>query len=346
MKYGLTKEEVIKILEFCKTHNLSRNNACKELGYPEYTNIGRYIKKYSIQVYEKNNNPTGYKARKYNVDDYFFHIPNVINSYYAGFIAADGYICSRKSELRTLKIGLSSKDTFWLEDFKNHLCSESPIKIRVQKELYEIAEISITSKQIIDDLHHHFNICPRKSLILEPPLIDEKPLKYAFICGYIDGDGSIFLSDRNKINKTLCISILGTQKMCEWIKEVFNDITNGCGTIKPKPNTNIYRLDYSCKAAREIVKVLSKIKVPKLQRKWTKEIINHSENFVKGHNHTTKKVYIFNLNGELIKKCNSVKEASSFSGVTYSLVSKILNDSRYKQSKGYVFKKKIEENND
>lgn len=338
MKHGLTKEEVIKILEFCRVQNLSRNDACEKLGYPRYTNIGRYIKKYSIHI-EENDNPTGYKARKYNVNDNFFNKPNELNSYYAGFIAADGNICSRKSEQRTLRIGLSSRDFNWIEDFKNNICSDSPIKIRVQKEVFETAEISITSKQIVDDLYNNFNICQRKSLILEPPPIQDERLKYAFICGYIDGDGSIFLSERNKTNKTLYLSILGTQKMCAWIKETFNDITNKCGTIKPKPNTNIYRLDYSCKAAREIVKILSKINVPKLQRKWTDEVINHSENFIKGHNHTTKKVYVYTLNGELVKKCTSLKEASNFTGVSYSLVSKILNDSRCKQSNGYIFKK-------
>lgn len=57
-------------------------------------------------------NPTGYKQRTYNVDDFFFNTPNELNSYYAGFIAADGHICSRNSEKRTLKIGLSSKTIF------------------------------------------------------------------------------------------------------------------------------------------------------------------------------------------------------------------------------------------
>lgn len=148
-------------------------------------------------------NPTGYKQRTYNVDDFFFNIPNELNSYYAGFIAADGCICSRNRDKRTLKIGLSSKDSKWLKTFKEKIKSESPIKNRIQKKIYEITEISITSKQIVDDLKSNFNVVPRKSLILEPPFIKEQNLKYAFICGYIDGDDTIFLSKRkNGINKT------------------------------------------------------------------------------------------------------------------------------------------------
>lgn len=281
-------------------------------------------------------NPTGHKQRTYNVDDFFFNTPNEVNSYYAGFIAADGHICSRNSEKRTLKIGLSSKDSEWLKTFKEEIKSESPIKNRIQKKAYELTEISITSKQIIDDLRSNFNVVPRKSLILEPPSIKEQNLKYAFICGYIDGDGTIFLSKRNEVNKTLHLSILGTKRMCEWIKNTFDELTNKCGTIKLKPNTHIYRLDYCCKAAREIIKVLSDVNVPKLERKWTKEIIDHSKNFIRGHNHIFKKVYIYDVNFTLLKECASVKEASLFSGISYSMASKIINR-KNNQYHGLIF---------
>ena len=105
-------------------------------------------------------NPTGYKQRTYNVDDFFFNIPNELNSYYAGFIAADGCICSRNRDKRTLRIGLSSKDSKWLKTFKEKIKSESPFKNRIQKKIYEITEISITSKQIVDDLKSNFNVVP------------------------------------------------------------------------------------------------------------------------------------------------------------------------------------------
>lgn len=281
-------------------------------------------------------NPTGYKQRTYNVDDFFFNTPNELNSYYAGFIAADGHICSRNSEKRTLKIGLSSKDSKWLTTFKEKIKSESPIKNRIQKKTYELTEISITSKQIVDDLRSNFNVVPRKSLILEPPSIKEQNLKYAFICGYIDGDGTIFLSKRNEFTKTLHLSILGTKRICEWIKNTFDELTNKCGKINLKPNTHIYRLNYCCKAAREIIKVLSDVNVPKLERKWTKEIIDHSKNFVRGHNHIFKKVYIYDVNFTLLKECASVKEASLFSGISYSMASKIINR-KNNQYHGLIF---------
>lgn len=337
MKKGLTKDEVLSIINFGRINNVSIQQACLSLGFPRYTCITEYKKKYGI-FEDINVNPTGYKKRKYNVNDYFFEKPNILNSYYAGFIAADGNVCSRKSEQRTIKIELSSKDKDWIENFKKDILSESPIKDRVQKERFSTSGISITSEKIVNDLKRNFNITPQKSLTLLPPNLKGNN-KFAFICGYIDGDGCVFLSDRGKINKVLIISILGTMEMCEWIKKTFDKITNNCGKIKKKPNTKIFCLSYSCKGAREIAKIIYELNVPKLQRKWTNEIREHVEKYVKGHNHTTKNVYVFTSEGKFIKKCKSLKEASAFTKVNYTLISHILCNNIYKQSNGYTFRR-------
>ena len=57
-------------------------------------------------------NPTGYKQRTYNVDDFFFNIPNELNSYYAGFIAADGNI--RSVPMNTQRIQVPIYDQAYL----------------------------------------------------------------------------------------------------------------------------------------------------------------------------------------------------------------------------------------
>lgn len=331
MKNGLSKEDVLRIVDYMHINNVSQIVACSELGFPKFTNISRYKKKYNITI-KNDENPTGYKKRKYSVDDYFFSNPNIINSYYAGFIAADGCICSRKSEQRTLRIEISSKDKEWIYEFKKNICSESPIKERTQKNKFNFCGISVTSKQIIDDLKKNFNIVSKKSLKLTPPNIKDKMLEYSYILGYIDGDGCLFLGSRNE----LILSILGTKEMCEWIKSVFFEITNGCGVIRQKRNTKIYVLNYSHRAAREIVKNLSKIDVPKLSRKMSNEIIEYSNSYKKQHNHTFKKVFVYDENGNFIKECISLKEASSLTGVSYQVVSKILNK-KIKQRHGFSF---------
>ena len=67
-----------------------------------------------------------------------------------------------------------------------------------------------------------------------------------------------------------------------------------------------------------------------------KEIIDYSKNFVRGHNHIFKKVYIYDLKFKLIKECASVKEASLFSGISYDMLSKIINR-KNNQYNGLIF---------
>ena len=67
-----------------------------------------------ILKYAPGKNPNSHKKgrRKYSVNDSFFSEPNEVNSYYAGFIAADGCIKSNNSEKsRYLTFGLSIKIT-------------------------------------------------------------------------------------------------------------------------------------------------------------------------------------------------------------------------------------------
>ena len=57
------------------------------------------------------------QRRKYNVNDCFFETPNIVNCYYAGFIAADGCIRKYKGkfvETYSLSFGLSIKDKDFL----------------------------------------------------------------------------------------------------------------------------------------------------------------------------------------------------------------------------------------
>lgn len=339
-KYGfvkkrneISKEEILNIINYSKNNNISYPKACAALGYSEKMNISAYKKKYNIIDKSKGENP----LRKYNVNDNFFSEPNILNCYYAGFIAADGCIPSR--DRNSLLIELSSKDRQWIEIFKKNLQIESPIRDRIDKGKYPMSGISFTSSKIIRDLKNIFNIIPKKSLTLMPPNIEDKKLKYAFICGYIDGDGSIIHYINEKRNRdTIFLSILGTYKMCSWIKETFKDITNNTGTIHEKTNTKIFKIVFNTKSARDIIKQLYALDVPKLKRKWSDEVYNHCFNFIPKHNHTFKKFYVFDLYGNLLKECESRIEAHNFSGVDMSAITKIAKlNSNKKQSNGYMF---------
>lgn len=335
IKHNFSKDDIINVLNYASNNRISEQEAAKEiLGI---NSISQYKKKYSIVTEKTSANQTGKKIRKYDVNDNFFETPNIVNCYYAGFIAADGCICGNM-----LRMCVSEKDKEWLENFKKDIESDSPIKVSTQKGLFNMCSISITSKKMCDDLNKNFSITPRKSLTLSPPNLKDEELIYAFICGYIDGDGSIFLSDSRtknpeKSNKILHISILGTEKMCEWIKGVFSSITGGKGSLKRKPKTKIYRLDFCNKSAREIVKRTYILNIPKLSRKWTSDVIKHSVHFKKKHFDLNKHVNVFDLYGNFVSGFNSQKDAAKFVGTSPDMVSKCCIGGNKCQTNGFMF---------
>lgn len=337
-KYGIpyskhnievNKELILNIVNEALENKIPYKRVCEKYNISSGT-FNKYKRLYNIQI-DKNINYTSCQVRKYNVNDYFFDDLNELNCYYGGFIAADGYLPTKEKGI--VKLELAAKDRQVLEEYKNNLNIESPISERICKKIFKMNGVSFTSYRIREKLYEHFNITSNKSLTLEPPSINEQKLKYAFIRGYIDGDGSIMIS-----GNYLHISILGTKKMCEWIKDTFKEITNNRGSIVPKPNTRIYRISYIAKAAREIFKILYELDVPKLERKWKKEIYDYCINFVKGHNHTYKNVNVFDLYGNLLKRCKSIIEAAEYTKCNKSNISKLVikGDNRH-QSNGYMF---------
>src|SRR5690606_22823852 len=120
--------------------------------------IKRYMEKHNIPF----NGPV-----RYECNHNFFSEDTEESFYWAGFIAADGYINKKRL---VLHIGLSLKDLSLLEKFKNSIDAENPInQYLVKNSKYnpkwndtEKCEIEISSKQICSDLLR-FNITPRKT---------------------------------------------------------------------------------------------------------------------------------------------------------------------------------------
>jgi len=141
----------------------------------------------------------------YNCDHSFFSRDNEESFYIAGFIAADGCVKDRKSSSGAIRpemaIGLSKEDKSFLEQLRQIMKAETPIRDFIVKNSKRNPEWSdtwksdlvITSKQMMEDLQR-FNIVPRKSLIYTfPKWLKNHPLKHHFIRGYNDGDGSFYI---------------------------------------------------------------------------------------------------------------------------------------------------------
>lgn len=199
--------------------------------------VGRELKidPDSIKLYMQKFGLDYNKQIIYNVDHDFFSRDNEQSFYIAGFIAADGCVKDRKSSSGVIRpemaIGLSKKDKLFLEQLRQIMKAEVPIRDFIVKnskrnplwnDIWK-SDLVITSKQICDDLKR-FNIVPRKSLIYTfPEWIKTHPLKHHFIRGYNDGDGSFYIP-KLKEGRTvdqIYFSMRGTSSFLTDVRYIF-----------------------------------------------------------------------------------------------------------------------------
>lgn len=231
----------------------------------------------------------GYK-RKYSVNEDFFNDPKTLNSYWAGFIAADG--CLRGPNLYHLSVCLSTKDLCHIKLFKEDLKYSGPVYFgsiikknnpKFKKEIYYSCGITVCSKKIYQSLLN-YNIIPKKSLVLLPPKLNLLN-SLSFIKGLIDGDGSIGISSNR-----LYLNLDGTKEICEWVSNIFDQLfPPKYEKFHAKPrqknrnkNKNHYLYKVTGFRAKKILSLLLMIKTPELLRKWSnvnlsKEILSGEE---------------------------------------------------------------------
>ena len=202
--------------------------------------------------------------RTLNVNDNFFSVPNKINAYWAGFIAADGNIAKDRP---LLTINLADKDVEHLRKFKEDIGAENIVHIGANG----MCHLYIISKSIADDLKLHWNIIPNKSLVLRPPNIADPALLQAFVAGVIDGDGSIGIYKQSySDNRILKMSVAsGSEKFALFLLNYFKSLIGGekIGFHKIK-NSNTIVVSTTGNKARTILKKLSDDELPLLKRKW------------------------------------------------------------------------------
>lgn len=192
------------------------------------------------------------------VDRNFFSQFTNQSCYWAGFIAADGYI----SIDNKLILHIHRKDEDLLVKFKQELHYEGNI---VQKEYKGriSSKLQIACKDISHDLKYNFGIMNNKSLVLKPPLIlQDKEHILSYIIGYLDGDGWICMKNQ-KLDMGLC----GTYDMMSWIAYYINKYYGVYLNIKK--NNTIFCVRTSGTKAIYLRDELLKIQTPhRLSRKW------------------------------------------------------------------------------
>lgn len=262
--------EEIRILK--ENYNkISSQELCQLLPLRNYSSIKAYANKHKFSNEKGYNGPP-----KYEMNHEFFSVPNILNSYYAGYIAADGNLPIRD---KSIKLSCSIKDRQIIDNFVSDVEFNGPTKIRKTNDLIENDKIykcsdsyrvEMFSKQLYNDLIKIWNITPQKSLNLKPPKLTNPLHRYAYIIGYFDGDGSVSLWDNGHGYKNFVLSWLGTYEILEWTQDNLKILCpNESWNSKVTNHKSIYSLCYNRKKAKVIYQSLKNIvDVPRLERKW------------------------------------------------------------------------------
>lgn len=211
---------------------------------------------------------------RYTLNENFFEIPNLTNSYWAGFIAADGNLYQGSSKI--LQFGIHVKDRYILEKFKEDIKSTYPIKeANYNGKNHVRLRMSISSKTW-DDLYNIWSLHPRKTLNLLPPKLSNVQHQLAYIIGLIDGDGSICLCKyKNNYNleySRIKFTICGTKDIIEWCSNILHNLENPKYkpfTIESNKNNTLYYIRCDKLRAQNLINKLLEVNIPwRLPRKW------------------------------------------------------------------------------
>lgn len=179
-----------------------------------------------------------------NYNKEFFSAYSKLSCYWAGFIAADGCISSRKNGIRFLTISLKKEDEEHLKYFIQHIDGNN-LKIvnrtvKNKNGIFPYVSVILYSDKICDDLQNNFNIYKNKTKNLEFPVKVPKKFLVDFIRGFIDGDGCLSITS-DKRTVVIRLSYVGR-------KTFINMCANALGInfyIHKVKNKEYYIISYS-----------------------------------------------------------------------------------------------------
>ncbi|MEK6884097.1 MAG: hypothetical protein AABY22_30995 [Nanoarchaeota archaeon] len=220
-----------------------------------------------------------YRKHFFNID--FWKTPNLVNSYFGGYAAADGYI-----NHSSFVFSLATRDAVVLEKFKEVTDFTGNIR-HYQRKNYKKETLKSVSTLFIntvdhwrDDLKNNFGVINKKTLILQPPNLTNELLILAYIIGYIDGDGWIILK---KDNRPILGVVSGSYDFIFWVKRVLdkyfpigirkdkgNKISQGTKLGEKK---NCFYFVFSGSRAAKMIDFLRQFPIFKLDRKWNNPAI-------------------------------------------------------------------------
>lgn len=220
--------------ENCRTKLKFKCNVCKCVweASPRHINEGSWCPECRRQ-----------KGRKYDLDHDFFSRDTEESFYWAGFIAADGWV-SRNTGAYLVAINLSSKDIEHLEKLRKAVRFTGDIKTFTRSRSFkedqepierEYCSLKLSSKKCFNALKR-FGIVERKTYKIEfPEWLKNHPMVHHFMRGYIDGDGC-FYHKKSKRHNNISFAMRGTAVFLNDFHQIFfkHGISNINKTVKAK----------------------------------------------------------------------------------------------------------------
>lgn len=193
------------------------------------------------------------------IDKTYFDNPNTEKSaYWAGFIAADGYIYKPNKYVR-LEINIKDKQHLELlgNDIRKNVTDYSK---------HNSCKLTISSIHIVNILEQ-YNITQNKSVTLKFPTNINAENIHHFIRGYFDGDGSFY-----KI-----YDIVGNQ---QFLQSLIDSLPFKCeySIYKPK-DENSYVLRIRTKSLKQFFEFMYKDATIYLERKYQKQLAFYNMEF-------------------------------------------------------------------
>lgn len=242
-----------------------------DLGNLSYKKISKLINRSGLSCWRRANElkiKNSNSVRKHYFNKSYWAIPNEENSYWAGFLAADGCLTYQGGNCQiTLMIGLIDKEH--LEKYKKSLEYTGPIQIHKSKP-NNLVKIRINSnKYWINHLKDNFNLAPQKTYRLAPPNLNEY-LSLCYLAGYTDGDGCILYDKKSNSIKIKWVS--SSVEILKWVKNIIDGRYSSLVPEKKVANVlainNYYVYTISCVRAARFIDAILKKDLPILDRKW------------------------------------------------------------------------------
>ena len=192
-------------------------------------------------------------SKKKELNETFFSSNTKASNYWAGFLAADGWI---EGERNRVGLALQSQDIEHLEKFKKAVESSHDICPFMNNTAYRIR---FNSEVMVQDLASIFNIIPAKTHTYKLPYFTDNYLLLEFLRGYIDGDGHLHKTNSNRVDLGLCSANL---KFLEDFKELCEILLERSISQNPVLNINpkgqVFNIRFNLDDSRDLINLLYK----------------------------------------------------------------------------------------